>query len=88
MEKRTRRGFAAACLLALAALAGCDNTPSVVRIGVAQPMSGPLAALGQDMHNGVKLAVDELNKGGFKIKGKPVTLEIVAVDDRASVDTG
>ena len=51
-------------------------------------MSGPLAALGQDMHNGVKLAVDELNKGGFKIKGKPVTLEIVAVDDRANVDTG
>lgn len=88
MEKKTRRGFAAACLIAMAALAGCDNPPAVVRIGVAQPMSGPLAALGQDMHNGVKLAVDELNKGGFKIKGKPVTLEIVAVDDRASVDTG
>ena len=36
-----------------------------------------------DMHNGVRLAVDELNKGGFKIKGKPVTLEVIAVDDRA-----
>ena len=40
------------------------------------------------MHNGVKLAVDELNKQGFKIKGKPVTLEVVAVDDRANADTG
>jgi branched-chain amino acid transport system substrate-binding protein len=93
MEKSNRRqaatsilalSFSAAALL----LAGCDSTPSVVKIGVAQPMSGPLAALGQDMHNGVRLAVDELNKGGFKIKGKPVTLEVIAVDDRADAATG
>ncbi|MBX3586738.1 MAG: branched-chain amino acid ABC transporter substrate-binding protein [Ramlibacter sp.] len=69
-------------------LAGCDNVPSTIKIGVAQPMSGNLAALGQDMFNGVKLAVDELNKDGFKIKGKPVKIEIVAVDDRASSTTG
>lgn len=69
-------------------LAGCDNAPSVIKIGVAQPMSGNLAALGQDMHNGVKLAVEEINKSGFKIKGKPVTIEIVAVDDRANAATG
>lgn len=78
----------AATLIAIGLLAGCDSTPSVVRIGVAQPMTGNLASLGQDMHNGVKLAVDELNKAGFKIKGKPVTLEVVAVDDRADVETG
>jgi branched-chain amino acid transport system substrate-binding protein len=92
MEKSNRRQAALSLLafsvLATALLAGCDSTPSVVKIGVAQPMSGNLAALGQDMHNGVKLAVDELNKQGFKIKGKPVTLEIVAVDDRANADTG
>ena len=88
------RRQAATSILALGALAaatllaGCDNAPTVVRIGVAQPMSGNLAALGQDMHNGVKLAVDELNKAGFRIKGKPVTLEIVAVDDRANAETG
>lgn len=92
MEKSNRRQAAKSLLafgvLATAMLAGCDSTPTVVKIGVAQPMSGNLAALGQDMHNGVKLAVDELNKQGFKIKGKPVTLEIVAVDDRANADTG
>lgn len=86
------RRLAAKSVLALALattlLAACDNTPTVVKIGVAQPMSGNLAALGQDMHNGVKLAVDELNKSGFKIKGKPVTLEVVVVDDRANADTG
>ena len=69
-------------------LSGCNNVPSSIKIGVAQPMSGGLAALGQDMLNGVKLAVAELNKEGFKIKGQPVTLEIVAVDDRASSVTG
>lgn len=93
MEKSNRRQAATSILaisLSAAALllAGCDSTPSVVKIGVAQPMSGPLAALGQDMHNGVRLAVDELNKGGFKIKGKPVTLEVIAVDDRADAATG
>lgn len=93
MEQPTRRQAAtsllAATLLAAGSLlAGCDSSPAVVRIGVAQPMSGPLAALGQDMHNGVRLAVDELNKGGFKIKGRPVTLEVVAVDDRADAAIG
>jgi len=70
------------------ALTGCDSTPSVVRIGVVQPLSGNLGALGQDMLNGVKLAVDELNRSGFRIKGKTVTLEVVAVDDRADAATG
>lgn len=78
-------------LLALASallLAACDRVPSTIRIGVAQPMSGNLGALGQDMHNGVKLAVDELNKSGFRVKDQPVTLEIVAVDDRSDAATG
>lgn len=92
MFKPNRRQAATSALalglFATALLVGCDSTPSVIKIGVAQPMSGPLAALGQDMHNGVKLAVDELNKQGFKVKGKPVTLEIVAVDDRANADNG
>jgi len=93
LHKPTRRQAAtsalACCVVTAAALlTGCDNTPSTLKIGVAQPLSGNLAALGQDMHNGVKLAVDELNKQGFKIKGKPVTIEIVAVDDRANAQSG
>lgn len=70
-------------------LTGCDSgPPNTVKIGVAQPLTGDIALLGQDLHNGVKLAVAELNKAGFKIKGKPVTLEIVAMDDRADPETG
>ena len=87
-----RRG--ALGLLALGAIAsasllvGCDSTPSTIKIGVAQPLTGNLAALGQDLLNGVNLAVEELNKEGFKIGGKAVTFEVIAVDDRANADTG
>ena len=82
--------IAMACSLAAGAslLSGCDSTPATVKIGVAQPLSGNLAALGQDLLNGVKLAVDELNKEGFKIKGKPVTIEIVVMDDKSDPAVG
>jgi branched-chain amino acid transport system substrate-binding protein len=72
----------------LAVLTGCDNIPATVKIGVAQPLSGGEGAQGQDLLNGVTLAVAELNKEGFKIKGKPVTLEIVSMDDKGDPDTG
>jgi len=77
--------------IALAAallLGGCDRVPDTVKIGVAQPLSGPLAALGADMKNGVQLAVDELNARGFKIDGKPVRLEVVSGDDKSNADAG
>jgi len=69
-------------------LAGCNRIPDSVKIGVAQPLSGPLGPLGTDMKNGVQMAVNELNAKGFKIDGKRVTLEVVAVDDKADAATG
>lgn len=48
--------------------------PDTIKIGVAQPLSGPLAGLGQDLLNGVKLAVDEINRSGLNVDGKRVTL--------------
>lgn len=88
----TRRLTLAALTVAVAAgstlLSGCDNPPDTIKIGVAQPLSGNLAALGQDLHNGVKMAVDELNKEGFQIKGKTVKIEIVAMDDRSDPKAG
>jgi branched-chain amino acid transport system substrate-binding protein len=89
IKRRTQLATLAAGLFAAAALlSGCDQTPSVVKIGVAQPLSGNLAALGQDLYNGVKLAADELNKEGFTIKGKPVKIEIIAMDDRSDPAAG
>ena len=82
------RSLVLCAAIASALLTGCNRIPDTVKIGVAQPLTGPLGPLGTDMKNGVQLAVDELNAKGFKIDGKPVTLEIVAVDDKADAATG
>ena len=70
-------------VLALAALTGAawaGGQADVVRIGVAAPMTGNSAAVGQDFVNGAKLAVSEWNaKGG--VLGKKI--ELVAIDDMA-----
>lgn len=80
--------LAAGLSFALAALSACSPVPDTIRIGVAQPMSGPLASLGKDMLNGVQLAVDDLNRQGVKIDGKAVKLEVVSADDRADAEAG
>ncbi len=77
-----------AALAASLALSGCSKVGDTIKIGVAQPLSGPLAPLGKDMLNGVKLAVDEMNKAGVKIDGHPVKLEVVSADDKANADEG
>jgi branched-chain amino acid transport system substrate-binding protein len=82
------RLLALSAVLSSALLQGCDSVPSVIKIGVAQPLTGNLSALGQDLLNGVNMAVEELNKEGYKVKGKTVTFEVVAVDDRANAETG
>ncbi|PWW44564.1 branched-chain amino acid ABC transporter substrate-binding protein [Melaminivora alkalimesophila] len=81
-----RRQFSAGLGLALGAgglLVGCNKVPDTIRIGVAQPLSGPLAALGQDLLNGVRMAVDELHKNGYTVDSKRVQFEVLAQDDRA-----
>ena len=87
-----RRHFAARLALtavaAAALLSGCGKVPDTIKIGVAQPLSGPLGSLGQDLLNGVNLAVAELNKSGYMVDGKRVTLEVISVDDKADATTG
>lgn len=87
-HRLTLTAIATGFVAGTALLSGCDKTPDTIRIGVAQPLTGNLAALGQDLLNGVKLAVADINKEGFKIKGKTVAIEVVAMDDRADAATG
>jgi branched-chain amino acid transport system substrate-binding protein len=74
------------CSIALACasmLTACGpNIPATIKIGIAQPLSGPSAARGQDLLNGAKLAVAELNAAGYKIAGKRVQIELVPMDDK------
>lgn len=61
---------------------GCSEKKQedVVRIGLAGPLTGGQASIGQDMYHGAQMAVDEWNaKGG--VLGKKIDLE--ARDDKA-----
>ncbi len=89
MVQLSRRSAISAAVITLAlGLSACSPMPDTIKIGVAQPLSGGLATLGKDMVNGVQLAVDELNKSGFAVNGKKVTLEVVAMDDKANPEEG
>jgi len=82
IQRTTKNSLLA--LASAAALSACaPQIPDTLTIAVAQPLSGPQAGRGQDLLNGAKLAIDELNKNGYKIAGKPVTLELISVDDKA-----
>lgn len=87
-RRQTLRLLSVTAAASATLLQGCDSSPAVIKIGVAQPLSGNLAALGQDLLNGVTMAVEELNKEGYKLKGKPLQFEVVSVDDKANPDTG
>ena len=76
-------------MAALGSLAACSpNVPEVIKIGVAQPLSGPFASLGRDMLQGVDLAVKEINDTHPRIGGRAVRLQMVVQDDRSDPATG
>ena len=87
-RRRFSAGLALAPLATGGALSGCSQIPDRVKIGVAQPLTGPIHELGKDLLNGVQLAVTELNAANYTINGKRVTLEVVAVDDKSDAETG
>ena len=76
------RRFAAAYLVATAALlgvaAGAPKEPEPILVGLAGPMSGQFAFVGEQMKHGAQLAIDDINaKGG--VLGKK--LKIAMGDD-------
>jgi branched-chain amino acid transport system substrate-binding protein len=75
-----KKPIAAAAAAALCLLASCQLGPRTVKIGVAGPMTGSDAKQGQDILNGVKLAVQEWNDRGGLL-GKRI--EVLWEDDRS-----
>lgn len=67
-------------LFAFALLFGCEQKKDVIKIGVAGPMTGPQAKMGEDFKNAVQLAVEEWNQAGG-VLGKKI--EIIVGDDQA-----
>ena len=78
--------------VALAALVvmGCSKKDDslIVRIGHVAPISGSQAHYGKDNENGVRMAIEDLNKQNVVIGGKKVSFEIVAEDDAADPKQG
>lgn len=74
-------------IIVLAAIAAAASSlcaqEQTVRIGVATPLTGPIAHLGRDMEYGARLAVDELNAENLMIGGQRVKLQLVVEDDQA-----
>lgn len=75
--------------LGLALLPACSRDATAIRIGVAQPLSGPLAELGRDMLRGAELAAEAINAGrGVSISGRRLPIEIISQDDKADAQAG
>ncbi len=60
----------------------------LVRIGHVGPLTGPLAHLGNDNENGVKLAIEEANAAGVIIGGEKIRFEMVSKDDEGRPQKG
>ncbi|RQR33307.1 branched-chain amino acid ABC transporter substrate-binding protein [Burkholderia sp. Bp9142] len=84
MQTATKNTLALACMAAVTALAHADQT---VTIGYGGPLTGQVAHVGKDAENGVRLAIDDANAAGIKIKGVPVHFVLDAQDDAADPKT-
>jgi branched-chain amino acid transport system substrate-binding protein len=60
----------------------------VIKIGFAGPISGPIAHLGTDAANGVRIAIAELNQRGVLIDNKKAKIEAIFEDDAGDPKQG
>lgn len=76
-------------LLSVCCLAGCKkNKGDVIKLGVVSNLSVAAQFYGEEVVNGYKLAVDEINKaGGVEVNGKKMQLELVIKDDATDAST-
>lgn len=83
---RAKRNLLVPCSLSLVTAVllgftgGCAKSEPVVKIGFVAPLTGDQAPHGQDMLNGVRLAIEHANAEGPILPG--YRLELVALDDQ------
>jgi branched-chain amino acid transport system substrate-binding protein len=100
MNKLINAAMVTAVATALAACGASDkqtaanNAPAkdsagalTVKIGSANPLTGPFAHWGRDADNGVQLAIEEANASGITLGGQKVTFAVVSEDDQADPKT-
>ena len=76
--------------LSVCALTGCNSSSesasgnqTEVKIGSANPLTGPFAHWGHDADNGVILAVEEANAANIVLDGKKAHFSVDSEDDQA-----
>jgi branched-chain amino acid transport system substrate-binding protein len=80
-------GAAAASLTAGVFPAALRAQPRTVKVGMVEPLSGPMADVGQDSRLGAQMAVEAINTaGGIKSLGG-ARLELLVADSQTKVDT-
>src|SRR3546814_19502351 len=62
-------------------------TDTVVKLGFAAPLTGPQSHYGEDMKNGLTLALEEANTQNIQLDGKTAKFELVSRDDQADPRT-
>jgi len=64
---------------------GGDGAKVTKKIGLTAPLSGVAAAYGQDIKNGIEMAIDAINKdGGIEIGDTTYIFELLPADDEAT----
>ena len=80
-----------AMMLALAGVMMAGTTPAladtVVKIGFAGPLTGPISHVGKDEQFGAQLALDDANAKGVTLAGQKVKFELMSEDDQADPRT-
>lgn len=79
------RSFQLAGITALLFAAGLSQAAEPIKIGVSGPFTGGSSSMGVSMRDGVRLAVDEINKAGGVLGSK---LQVVERDDEAKNERG
>jgi branched-chain amino acid transport system substrate-binding protein len=82
MKAMFKTAFAAVfASLAVAGTAGAAQSPGTIKIGVNEPLTGAVAASGNFVTNGAKIAADDINAKGGILGSK---LELVIEDNKSN----
>ena len=86
MKFRTTLKLLAASIAAVGMTAAAHAAD--IKLGFAAPLTGPQSHYGEDMQNGLNLALEEANKKGIKVDGQPAKFVLVSRDDQADPRVG
>lgn len=85
--KRFHQLAACAAVGTAFALGGAAQAETVIKFGFAAPLTGPQSHYGEDMRNGLTLALEEANAQKIQIGGDTAKFVLVAKDDQADPRT-